>query len=315
MFHTCCSRNQIINSCHDEDGRGSTTKGCLKDPAEGVTTRIYDIVLSAVDEAGNKSSKTCSVIVVPCGHYCSSSGSGKGKGNGGEGVVGGNGGRKLNRNRRRTSRGLDDVDRSSDGGKGKGRMANDNCVGLHNSTDDFNDLRMEYNISTMRYVIDSIVVEWDPELDTTPIPEPDLPEFDLCLCNEDNDGKGKGSSYLSSREGSGRRNLMSGNGKGKSSSCNDDEDRPDICVDCPTCAPVGKGKGKGEDEDVEEFDAENSLPEMIPVAGQQPGTDEVASAAAVEDEEEDAGFLQKLLGSEGGEGESAATREKTKPNH
>ncbi|KAG7365567.1 hypothetical protein IV203_038771 [Nitzschia inconspicua] len=37
---------------------------------DSVTTRFYDVVISASDAAGNVGTKTCSVIVIPANHYC-----------------------------------------------------------------------------------------------------------------------------------------------------------------------------------------------------------------------------------------------------
>ena len=110
-----------------------------------MTTRFYDIAISAADAAGNIGTKTCSVIVIPDDHYSGGSFPSKGGGKGGKGE-------------------FDTVDHDSD------------------------DLRMEYEVSTKRYVISELTLDWDPNLDTTleipplPVPEPDSGR-----------GKGKGS--------------------------------------------------------------------------------------------------------------------------
>jgi hypothetical protein len=105
-------------SCHDDDylGRGSI---CEIDETrdDTVSTRFYDIAISATDAAGNTGTKVCSVIVIPDDHYATSGKSGKSSG-----------------------------------------------IGQHASPDD---LREEYRLSTKRYVISELSLQWDPNLDTT----------------------------------------------------------------------------------------------------------------------------------------------------
>jgi hypothetical protein len=105
-------------SCHDDDylGRGSICE-IEETRDDTVSTRFYDIAISATDAAGNTGTKVCSVIVIPDDHYASSGKSGK-----------------------------------------------SSSIGQHNGPDD---LREEYRLSTKRYVISELSLQWDPNLDTT----------------------------------------------------------------------------------------------------------------------------------------------------
>ena len=95
---------------------------------DSVTTRFYDIAISATDDAGNTGTKICSVIVIPD----------------------------------------DDYSVDSIGKSGKSSRVR------HNP----DDLREEYKLSTKRYVISELSLEWDPNLDTT-LAIPPLPEWDI----------------------------------------------------------------------------------------------------------------------------------------
>jgi hypothetical protein len=103
---------------------------------DGVTTRFYDIAISATDAAGNIGTKTCSVIVIPDDHY--------------------------------NVRTVGKSEKSSVGKSGKSSSF----------SHDPNDLRAEYKLSTERYVISELSLEWDPNLDTTlstpPLPTPNI---------------------------------------------------------------------------------------------------------------------------------------------
>ena len=107
---------------------------------DSVTTRFYDIAISATDDAGNTGTKICSVIVVPDDHYIVDSIGKSGK--------------------------ISSVDSIGKSGKSS-------RVG-HNP-DDF---REEYKLSTKRYVISELSLDWDPNLDTT-LAIPPLPERDI----------------------------------------------------------------------------------------------------------------------------------------
>ncbi len=122
----------------------STSSICEIEETEddSVTTRFYDISISATDDAVNTGTKICSVIVVPDDHY---SKSGK-------------------------SRSVDGIGKS---GKSS-----------HNP----DDLREEYKLSTKRYVISELSLEWNPNLNTTLVIPP-LPERDI------NSKAGKGSFF------------------------------------------------------------------------------------------------------------------------
>jgi hypothetical protein len=157
-------------------GKGSSKLGgvagiCKIEETEddSVTTRFYDIAISATDAAGNIGTKTCSVIVIPDDHYS------------GEGSLPSKGGGKGGKDR------FDIVDHDPD------------------------DLRREFKVSTKRYVISELSLEWDPNLDTTleipplPVPEPDSGK-----------GKGKGSRSDKSKDLDFPA-LPSGKGKGSKS--------------------------------------------------------------------------------------------------
>ena len=107
---------------------------------DSVTTRFYDIAISATDDAGNTGTKICSVIVVPDDHYIVDSIGKSGK-----------------------SSSVDSI----------GKSGKSSRVG-HNP-DDF---REEYKLSTKRYVISELSLDWDPNLDTT-LAIPPLPERDI----------------------------------------------------------------------------------------------------------------------------------------
>ena len=128
----------FIFSCHDDSSSSSICK-LEETEDDSVTTRFYDVAISATDNAGNTGTKICSVIVIPDNHY--------------------------------------DVNGTEKSGKiGKSTKV------AHNP----NDLREEYKLSTKRYVISELSLEWNPNLDTTLVPPP-LPEPDI------NSKAGKGS--------------------------------------------------------------------------------------------------------------------------
>ena len=101
-----------------------------------MSTRFYEIAITATDAAGNTGTKVCSVIVVPDDHYVTNGKSGK----------------------------------SSSPNPKSGKSSS---IDQHTGHDD---LREEYGLSTKRYVISELSLEWDPNLDTTlvipPLPEP-----------------------------------------------------------------------------------------------------------------------------------------------
>jgi hypothetical protein len=134
-----------LKSCQDDHGRGP-----LCETDETVSTRFYDIEIAATDAAGNVGRKTCSVIVVPSGHYGGeeSSKSSKGKKAGSS--------RKLK------------------GGKSKGSKKSR----VEEVPHDPDDLRMEYPLSTQRYVVSSLSLLWDATLNTVLVVPPLLNEIE-----------------------------------------------------------------------------------------------------------------------------------------
>ena len=107
-----------------------------------------------MDAAGNISNKTCSVIVIPEGHYDGTASKGS-KGSKSVLPVGG---------------APDSTAKSTKGPKSSKQMQG-SCPFDH----DFNDLRREYALSTERYVITSLNITWDPSRNTTLVPPPNPP--------------------------------------------------------------------------------------------------------------------------------------------
>lgn len=139
--------------------------GCEEE--QHVSTRFYDINVAAVDAAGNVGHKSCSVIVVPCGHFKDQSSQ--------EPKVS----KKSSSKGARlfhTLKGSQDKGSKSQEKDGKSSKA-ENEVKPHNP----NDLRLEYALSTQRYVISSAFLLWDFSLNTTltipPLPGLEFEEF------------------------------------------------------------------------------------------------------------------------------------------
>ena len=144
----------VILSCHDDSSSSSI---CELEETEdhSITTRFYDVAISATDSGGNTGTKICSVVVIPGNLY-----------------------------------GVDSIGKSGKSGSvdSTGKSGNSGIVGH-----DPNDLREEYKLSTKRYVISELSLEWNPNLNTTlvtpPLPEPDINSksgkgFRSVLCNE-----------------------------------------------------------------------------------------------------------------------------------
>lgn len=142
-----------------------------------MTTRFYDITISATDAAGNVGTKTCSVIVIPYDHYCAggncakAGGKNKGAGNLPKGMQNG------------LQRGLHHLE-SFDDFSGRNlqlpkrvkrvKKVKQGSKGLLNNDHDPDDLRREFALSTQRYVISELSLEFDQNLDTVlTIPEPE----------------------------------------------------------------------------------------------------------------------------------------------
>jgi len=149
----------VIFSCRDDLSSSSICE-IEETEDDSVTTRFYDIAISATDDAGNTGTKICSVIVVPDDHYIVDSIGKSGK--------------------------ISSVDSIGKSGKSS-------RVG-HNP----DDLREEYKLSTKRYVISELSLDWDPNLDTT-LAIPPLPERDI----SSKAGKSSKSVFCSSEAASG----------------------------------------------------------------------------------------------------------------
>jgi len=152
-------------SCQDcdSDSSGLFCKAEETDD-DSITTRFYDIEISATDAAGRVGTATCSVIVVPENHYECGENSCKGKSGKGKGSY-------------MDSRHLRRRHLESKGSKGRVE-----CI------HEFDDLRKEYNLSVERNVISDLSLEWNPELITS-IDPPPLPEI---FPKSHGKGKGKG---------------------------------------------------------------------------------------------------------------------------
>ena len=137
----------VIFSCRDDLSSSSICE-IEETEDDSVTTRFYDIAISATDDAGNTGTKICSVIVIPDDHYI-----------------------------------VDSI----------GKSGKSSRVG-HNP----DDLREEYKLSTKRYVISELSLDWDPNLDTT-LAIPPLPERDI----SSKAGKSSKSVFCSSEAASG----------------------------------------------------------------------------------------------------------------
>jgi hypothetical protein len=164
-----------------------------------VTTRFYDIIISATDAAGNVGTKTCSVIVIPDDHYCAggncakAGGKNKGVGNLPKGMQNG------------LQRGLHHLESFDDfSGRNlqrpkrvkKVKQVKQGSKGLLNNDHDPDDLRREFALSTQRYVISELSLEFDQNLDTVlTIPEPPEPETNVgnAKSAKTKTGKAKGS--------------------------------------------------------------------------------------------------------------------------
>ena len=120
-----------------------------------MTTRFYDIEVSAQDAAGNLGMKTCSVIVIPTGHYDIDI------------DVNGIGGKKGKAELKGSS--------NTEGKSGK-KGGKKGMIGGNNNLHQRNDLREEYRLSTQRYLLSEDNHVWDPAFNTfLVIPSPLIP--------------------------------------------------------------------------------------------------------------------------------------------
>jgi hypothetical protein len=133
---------------------------------DSITTRFYDIIISATDAAGNVGSKTCSVIVIPDDHYC---GDGNGSTAGGlssKKKCGGKSTKGIPNGGQRGVRHLASFDDLSTRKLQLPKKLTKASKGVLNDEHFPDDLRMEYALSTQRYVISELSLEWDPKLNT-----------------------------------------------------------------------------------------------------------------------------------------------------
>lgn len=154
----------MIDSCQD-GGRGDSPICASEATADNaVTTRFYDIAVSAKDAAGNVGTKTCSVIVVP--ESLSTPGTSKSK----------------------PSRLADATSTSSLRTAGKGSASKKSKKGVAVVEEPPLDLRVQYSLSSRKRLLTELSLLWDPEKDTT-LTVPPLPELEII---DNSNGKGKG---------------------------------------------------------------------------------------------------------------------------
>ena len=153
-----------------------------------VTTRFYDIIISATDAAGNVGTKTCSVIVIPDGHYGIAGSKKSSKKGGTKGPKGMQNGGQIQRGVRHLESFGDLSGRNLQLPKKVKKGVN----GLPNNEHDPDDLRKEYARSTQRYVISELSLEWDPKLDLT-LPNPEIVDVGNGESSKGKTGKAKGS--------------------------------------------------------------------------------------------------------------------------
>jgi hypothetical protein len=134
-----------------------------------ITTRFYDINITATDATGNIGVATCTVIVIPMAHYDLESGGMTPKGTLPKGGTA----------------------KFPKGSKSKSKSGQ----AVHN----WQDLRLEYALSSQRYVITELSLLFDPKLDTTLVVPP-LPEVNPTVTKGP---KSKGVSKVVSKKGMG----------------------------------------------------------------------------------------------------------------
>jgi hypothetical protein len=158
LFYSC--QDERDSTTNKSSKSGDDIRGiCEIEESEGdsITTRFYDIAVSAKDAAGNVGIKKCSVIVIPQQKIAKGS---KGSRGGDVGIA-----NQPGVVRRLASKG-----------------------GLPSNELDPDVFRLQLALSTQRYVISQRSLEWDPSLDIT-LTVPELPEPE----SQTNPTKGKGS--------------------------------------------------------------------------------------------------------------------------
>jgi len=114
-----------------------------------LNARFYDIEVTSADELGNKGSATCSVIVIPQGSKSSKAGKSQHPGSSWPGVC------ASGKSAKKALGLFDHVVGTGKSGKTKPSIPHDP-----------NDLRSEFALSTQRFRIETIGLEWDTSLDT-----------------------------------------------------------------------------------------------------------------------------------------------------
>jgi hypothetical protein len=198
----CFSISKSVDSCQNE-GRGSSPI-CEVENKANITTRFYDIEISATDAAGNLGAVTCSVIVVPDMDNEDEIRGKKSK----KGV------RKLAESSPRALKSASKNSKSKKSKRGKGTSE------VEEEPRDPNALRLEYAMSTQRFVLSEASLLWDAEKNTALVVPP-LPALELEMISQGGKGKGKGGD----------------NAANKMTLCN----KPVICP-----AEIVSGKGKGQ---------------------------------------------------------------------
>ena len=141
-------------TCHDESDESLICKvEAIGDPE--LNTRFYDIEVTARDEIGNVGSATCSVIVIPRHHLY------LGKSSKGSNLCASS----------KSGKGATATEQVQDMNMRRHLQAHHNMSGksgkVSSSEHNANDLRDEFVLSTQRFQIASMELEWDTSLDRT----------------------------------------------------------------------------------------------------------------------------------------------------
>jgi hypothetical protein len=133
---------------------------------DSATTHFYDNTISATDPARNVGTKTCIVIVIPEDHYCADGNGSKVGGQNPSKKCGSKGTKGIQNGGQRGVRHLASFDDLSSRNLQLPKKTTKASKGLLNDEHNPDDLRMEYALSTQRYVISELSLEWDPKLNT-----------------------------------------------------------------------------------------------------------------------------------------------------
>jgi hypothetical protein len=167
--------SKSVDSCQN-GGRGSSPICEVEDKAN-ITTRFYDIEISATDAAGNVGAVTCSVIVVPNMDN--------------EDEIIGKKSKKGVRKLAESSSSPRALKSASKNSKSKTSKRGKGIPEVEEELRDPNALRLEYAMSTQRFVLSEATLLWDAEKNTA-LAAPPLPALELEMISQGGNGKSKG---------------------------------------------------------------------------------------------------------------------------